>query len=377
MRIAIIASIWISVPPKDFGFGAQEYLAYSIAEGLKKKGHDVSLFASGDSKVTTRLVSISKQQVKDIDFPDTKIKDVFELINLSEAYKNNHQFDIIHNHLLPYGLLFAPLTKTPTVHTLHHKIYPTRADFFLYKQYVSQNFISISQSQRLIMPQLNYISTVYNGIDTSFYKFKDKPSSNYLLYLGRMKQYKGIHTAIHLAKKLHIPLKIAAPLPFKTQSDYEEVMNYWETKIKPNIANNIEYIDAISGSEKTILLQNAKALIFPVEREEPFGMTIIEAMACGTPVIAYDMGATQELLIDKKTGYLVNYRHYKSSLGLLIKKKDSSGLEEAIKHLYSLNQKDYEIMRSNSRKHVEKNFTVEKMVNQYEKIYLNFTIPKR
>jgi hypothetical protein len=117
MKIAIIASIWISVPPQDFGFGAQEYLAYYIAEGMKRKGHDVTLFATADSKTSGTLVSVAEKQVIDIGFPDPKVKDIFELINVSEAYKRADEFDIIHNHLLPYGLLLADWSKTPTVHT--------------------------------------------------------------------------------------------------------------------------------------------------------------------------------------------------------------------------------------------------------------------
>src|SRR5258706_10862829 len=119
MRIGLIASIWISVPPKGFGFGAQEYLAWCIAEGLMKKGHDVTLFATADSKTTAKLVSIAYQQIEDITFPDPRIKDVFEMMNLSEAYKHAADFDIFHNHLLPYGLLFPHFSPTPTVHTLH------------------------------------------------------------------------------------------------------------------------------------------------------------------------------------------------------------------------------------------------------------------
>lgn len=369
MKIAIIASIWISVPPKGFGFGAQEYLAYSIAEGLKKKGHDVTLFATADSHVSTKLVSVSDREIKDIEFPDPKIKDIFELMNLEEAYKISNQFDLIHNHLLPYGLLFSDQSKTPTVHTLHHQIYQTRADIFLYKKYASQNFISISNVQRSIMPELHYISTVYNGIDSSYYSFKNKPSGNYLLYLGRMKQYKGIHTAIQLAKELKLSLKIVSPLPSRFQSDYTEVNEYWESKIKPQLGASVEHIDTVEGNDKIALIQNAKALIFPVEREEPFGMTIIEAMSCGTPVIAYDRGAVPELVIDQKTGYIVHHSQADTDPHWFIAEPDVKGLKKAILKLYSLSELEYNQLRYNSRKHVEQYFTAEKMVENYEKTY--------
>src|SRR5579871_3804963 len=127
MRIALIASVWISLPPKDLGFGAQEYLEYQIVEELVKRGHDVTVFASGDSKIHGKLIPVSDIQVSEMPSIDTKIKDVFELINVANGFEKADQFDIIHNHLLPFGMLFAKLTSTPTVHTLHHEIYKTRS----------------------------------------------------------------------------------------------------------------------------------------------------------------------------------------------------------------------------------------------------------
>lgn len=360
MKIAIIASIWIKVPPQDFGFGAQEYLAYYLVEGLKKKGHDITLFATGDSHVSTRLMSVSEKQICEIDFPDPRIKDAFEMINLSEAYKIGDKFDLIHNHLLPYGLLFAnALRRCPTVHTLHHRIYRDRADIFLYQKYAKQNFVSISNAQRKIIPELNYIATVYNGIDTNYFSFKEKPANDYLFFIGRMKKYKGIHTAIKIAKDMGIKLIIASPMPSKTQHDYKEVMEYWNCEIKPHIGQNVEYIDSVGGKEKVNLLQNAKALIFPIEREEPFGMTVIESMSCGTPVIAFAKGAIPEIVTDNETGYLSRFED------------GEKGLTEKVKLLYSLNEKSYQQLRISSRNQVKSKFDINIMVENYENIYKN------
>lgn len=359
MKIAIVASIWISVPPKGFGFGAQESLAYYIAEGLIKKGHEVTLFASSDSKTNANLVSVSEKQVMDIDFPDPRIKDIFELLNLEEAYKHASSFDIIHNHLLPYGLLFADLSNIPTVHTLHHQIYKTRAEIFLYQRYKNQNYISISDQQRKIMPTLNYISTVYNGIDSNFYSFKKVPDSNYMLFLGRMKKYKGIHTAIQLAKKLGLKLIIASPLPNPKQTDYNEVIQYWNNEIKPYLGKDIQHVDNIGGEDKVSLIQNARVLISPNEREEPFGITLIEAMSCGTPVIAYNKGATSEIVADGKTGFLVNLENDKSV----------ETLKLALEEIYNMDNDKYYVMRQDCREHVKNYFTVETMVENYEKVY--------
>lgn len=370
MKIGIIASIWIKTPPSGYGFGAQEYLAYSIAEGLVKKGHDVTLFASGDSHTSAKLISITPQQVVDIDFPDTRIKDMYELMNLSEGFKPKYNFDIIHNHLLPYGLVFSNISTTPTVHTLHHAIYETKAEIFLYKKYKDANYISISNSQQKIIPDLNYISTVYNGIDTSFYTFKEKPEKDYMLYIGRMKKYKGIHTAIKLSKETGIKLIIAAPMPIITQPDYHEVIEYWENEIKPNLDTGyIEYVGTIHGDEKRSIIQNAKVLLFPVEREEPFGITVIEAMSCGTPVIAYAMGAIPELVLDSKTGLLVNLSDSNLKGEWKIIESSYEGIKNAVGKLYSMPEEEYKNLRLNARKHVESKFTVERMVNKYEEVY--------
>lgn len=368
MKIGLIASIWISVPPKGFGFGAQEYLAWCIAEGLMKKGHDVTLFATADSKTTAKLVSIADQQIEDLTFPDSRIKDVFEMMNLSEAYKHAHDFDIFHNHLLPYGPLFSHFSPTPTVHTLHHRIDKESADIFLYRRYKDQQYVSISNTQRNIVPELHYVDTVYNGVDTNFYTYQEKPKDNYLLYIGRMKKYKGIHSAIAVAKKLGLKLKIASPLPTATQSDYNDVMHYWEHDIKPALNADIEHIGILEGDEKVRLLQDAKVLLVPIEWEEPFGMTMIEAMSCGTPVIAFANGAAPELIVDAKTGYVVN-QFATQSQHSTITTTGLDGLIAATEKIYALSESEYSDMRTASRTHVEHAFSVEKMVDGYEAVY--------
>ncbi len=368
MKIGIVASIWIQVPPPNMGFGAQEYLAYQLVEGLIKKGHEVTLFASGESNTSGKLVSVTDTQVKDIQTDDYKIKDTFEMMNLEEAYKRAADFDIIHNHLLPYGLFFTGFTTTPTVHTLHHQIYKTRGDIYAYLRYKDQNFISISDAQRHIVPQLNYIETVYNGIDQASFSYNETPE-NYLLYIGRIKKYKGIHTAIAVAKQTGMPLKIAGPAPQPSQPDYKEVNPYWEEEIKPHLGGNISYVGAVDGDEKLRLLQNAKALIFPVEREEPFGMTLIEAMSCGTPVIAYAQGASPEIVVDGKTGFLINRNDEDIRGKFQIAQTGTAGLVEAVTNLTALSSESSQTMRRASRKHVEDHFTIQRMVDGYESIY--------
>ncbi len=367
MKIALIGSIWITIPPENFGFGSQEYLQYELVEGLIKKGHDVTLFAASGSKTSAKLVPTAPKQVIDLQPADSRTKETFELMNLSEAFKRAGDFDIIHNHLLPSGLLFPDLVKTPVVHTLHHQIYKT-SEIYMYKKFKSQKFVSISDSQRKIMPELNYVSTVYNGIDTNDYTFNARPKGDYLLYLGRLKRYKGVHTAIELAQKLKIPLKIAFPDPNPSQPDYEEVNEYWLKDIKPQIKDNIEHIGLVQGAEKIKILQNAKALIFPVEREEPFGMSVIEAMSCGAPVIVYGKGALPELVKDAETGFIIK-QNRQDPLNTSIFDAGLAGLEKAVKNIFTMPQAQYAKIRQNCRASVEQNYTISKMVDGYEAVY--------
>jgi glycosyltransferase involved in cell wall biosynthesis len=356
MRIGLIASIWISVPPKYFGFGAQEYLASVLADGLSEKGHSVVLFASGGSATRAALHSVVDQPVSTIPSTDSKLKDMYEILNVSEAISQSSSFDILANHLLPYGLPFAPLTGVPVVHTLHHQVYPTRADHVLYDRYRTQPFVSISDAQRLLYPTLRYIQTVYNGTDTTYYQFEDSPTDEYLTTITRLKPYKGIHTAIEVAHQLGQPLKVAAPLPRPHQPDYDDVMAYWQT-IKSSFRGQAEYLGEVVGVSKVGLLQQAKAFLFPIERDEPFGMTLIEAMACGTPVIAFGRGSVKEIVVDGVTGYVVP-----PSDGV-------PGLVRAMQRLNALTETEYRAMRLACRTRVEQHFSSERMVNEYEKLF--------
>lgn len=363
----MIGSIWITIPPKNFGFGSQEYLQYELIEGLIKKGHDVTLFAAAGAKTKAKLIPTAPSQVIDLQPSDSRTKEAFELMNLTEAFKRAGDFDIIHNHLLPQGLLFPDLVKTPVVHTLHHQVYKV-SEIYMYQAFKSQKFVSISNSQRKIMPELNYVGTVYNGIDTNEYKFNAGHKGDYILYLGRLKRYKGVHTAIELARKTGLQLKIAFPDPNPSQPDFEEVNEYWLNDIKPQIKDNIEHIGMVEGPEKIKIIQNAKALIFPVEREEPFGMSVIEAMSCGTPVIVYGKGAMPELVQDTATGFIIKQNPDDRAVSS-IKETGLPGLEKAVNKIFNMTSSEYTAMRQNCRESVEKEFTVSKMVDGYDAVY--------
>lgn len=353
MNIGLIASIWIRVPPANHGFGAQEYLAALLADGLVAKGHEVTLFAAGDSETQAKLVSVTERPVQALDFPDPKVKDVFELMNVEAAIRRAGEFDVISNHLLPYGLPLAALSPVPVLHTLHHQIYPHRADRFLYEHYRAQPFVSISNALRVIFPSLNYVRTIYNGTDVSLYQYQPKPAGDYLVTMTRLKGYKGIHTAVDVAEQLSQPLKVAAPLPDSHQADYEEVMAYWRT-VEPRFTGSIEYVGGVDGQAKLSLIANAKAFLFPVERDEPFGMTLIEAMACGTPVVAFGRGAVPEIVEDGVTGYLVD-----PAAGV-------AGFTKAVARLLALPSDQYQTMRQAARARVETHFSSTRMIDEYE-----------
>lgn len=355
MRIAQIAPLWASIPPE--GFGGIERVVHELTEELVRRGHEVTLFASGDSKTKAKLipgwpVHLFKEKMYGESIPWEN--NIFNLLNISEAYKRASDFDIIHAHDNEKILscFFTHLVKTPTLITAHNPLpVPQQKDYYaLLTKHQQDNWVTISNAQRRTTDlKLNYVKTIYNGIDVKKFEFNDKPGK-YLVWLGRFTVIKGTHLAIEIAKKTGLPLVIAGRID-ETSWDNRE---YFHKKIKPEIdGRQIKYLGEVN-EEKIKLFSNALALLNPILWEEPFGLTMIEAMACGTPVIAFKRGSVPEIIVDKKTGFIV---------------EDSEEAIEAIKKLK-------EIKRSDCRKHVENNFTTKRMVDEYEKIYRKLTNTK-
>lgn len=337
MRIAQLAPLWEPVPPKTYG--GTELVVHNLCEEFTKRGHDVTLFASGDSTTSANLIPIIPYSMREtgIEFPI-----LYELKSISKVLELFNEFDIIHNHL---GLQLMPFIKfinKPVITTLHGA-FVVEEEKKLYKEYKNMPFISISDSQRFAGPELNYIATVYNGIQIDKYPFQEKPKPDkpYLAFLGRMSVEKGPHLAIKLAKETGQNLIMAGKI-----SDVD--MSFYEEFVLPHIdGEQITFIGELGHKEKVKLLKNASATLHPVTWPEPFGLVMAESMACGTPVLALNQGSIPEVIKDKVTGFIEN------------------DIDALIKHVKDIDKID----RKTCRKHVEENFSVQMMTNGYLSAY--------
>ncbi len=367
MKIAVLASNFIRIPPRPedvpMGYsGAPEQVVYRIVEGLVKKGHDVTLFASGDSQTSARLISVTPKATSKDKLIGIGPHESYEYLLISKCYQmvEKGNFDIIHSHFDKKTAYFAPLVSTPTVSTLHSPLDKIKDIMKEFRD--TQHYISISNSQRDVIPDLNYTDTIYHGLDLSDYPFSDN-SGNYLLFVGRIVPEKGPHVAIEISERLHkklILLGWASKLRLK----------YYLEMIRPYIdSKKIENHGYITRKSLKEYLGKAKILLFPIAWEEPFGLVMTEAMACGTPVVAYARGSVPEVLVDGVTGFIVNYSHEDKRGDWIVKKTGIEGLTEAVERIYSLDSDQYQKMRRACRKHVEEKFTVERMVDGYIKAF--------
>ncbi|MCK5084807.1 MAG: glycosyltransferase family 4 protein [Candidatus Pacebacteria bacterium] len=342
LKIAQIAPLWETIPPKKYG--GIEIMIDKITNELLKRGHEVTLFASGNSKTKAKLRSV---------FP----KSLFEmkvdwyhrsqnLINAANAFSTVNDFDIIHNHTGDNGLLFSEISKTPVLTTLHNVLPGSKqksSDEYITMKYFSRktNFVSISFDQRTHTDiKFNYVDTIYNGINLKDFTFNPKPK-DYLVWLGRIHYGKGLWNAVNAAKISKEKLIIAGNITCETDEEYFQ-------SVKPMIdGKQVKYIGEVGLKKKNELLSNAKAVLFPTIWEEPFGLVMTEAMATGTPVIGFKKGSVPEVIKNGKTGFVV---------------KNDKEMIKAIKKIDKID-------RTECRKHVENNFTIEKMVDGYERVY--------
>ena len=344
LKIAQIAPLWFPIPPKKYG--GTERIIYYLTEGLVKRGHDVTLFASGDSKTSAKLSSVTKKGLikKGISWQDWW----WNSFNHSFAFKKAKKFDIIHCHWTPMGMFFQDFVKTPVLNTFHNIPKKTDQRWTIFRQLQKSNIIFISEKEKKNSPvRFRKEWVIYNGVDTKKFKFKNK-SGNYFLWVGRVCQDKGIENAILAAKKTGIKLLLAGQL----QPMYQD---YFRKKVKPFLNSRIQYIGEKNQKELISLYQNAQALLYPIQWQEPFGLAMAESQACGTPVIAFDRGSVSEVVKNNKTGFVVPFHDKKG-------KKNISGLVKAIKNIDKIKRED-------CRKWVEDNFTQEIMVKNYEKLY--------
>lgn len=289
MKIAVLSPVAWRTPPRKYG--PWEQVSSNITEGLIENGVDVTLFATADSITRGKMESVCDHSYAE--YPDVDPK-VCECLHISNLMELADKFDLIHNNFDFLPLTYSRLIRTPMVTTIHgfssQKILP------VYKKYNDTGYyVSISNSDR--SPELDYIATVYNGVNTDEFTFCQDPD-NYLLFFGRIHPEKGTYESIQIAKRSGRRLIISGLI-----QDQE----YFESKIKPFINDDdIVYVGNSGPEERDKLLGEAYALLHPISFEEPFGLSVAESMVCGTPVIAFNKGAMPELILDRKSGFLVN-----------------------------------------------------------------------
>jgi glycosyltransferase involved in cell wall biosynthesis len=293
MRIGIISPPWFAVPPT--GYGGIEWIVSLLADGLSDDGHDVTLFASGDSRTKATLASVFEEAPSELigrSLPDLR--------HVLAAYERAADFDVINDHSGPLGAALGALVETPVLHTVHGPLNgePGLVYEALGRVAPSVGLISLSLNQRRPQPLLNWAANVPNALDLAHYPCKPH-KGEYLLFLGRMNHEKGAHRAIAVAMELGLPLKLAG----KVREERERA--YFEEFVEPHLADGIEFLGEVNHGMKVELLQNARATLFPIEWEEPFGLVMIESMACGTPVVATRRGAVPEVIEDGRGGVVV------------------------------------------------------------------------
>jgi glycosyltransferase involved in cell wall biosynthesis len=336
MRIAQIAPLYEAVPPKLYG-GTERVVAH-LTNALVGRGHDVTLFASGDSKTDARLVSCRKVALR----LDKELSwDVpAHLSMLAEIRSRARHFDILHFHLDCYHLPFFADMTNRTLTTLHGR-QDVKDLGDIHRYYPNYPVVSISASQRRPLPHLRWIRTVHHGYPKSQYEFSPRPKGDYLAFLGRVSPEKGVDRAIEIAKRAGLPLRIAAKID---SAD----LDYFVAKIEPLLnAPGVEFIGEIGEGEKSAFLGNARAVLFPISWPEPFGLVMIEAMACGTPVIGFNHGSVSEVISNGVTGFIVE------------------SIDEAVRAVQRVRSLD----RAEVRACFERRFSVEVMAQGYEAAY--------
>ena len=366
MRIGLFTTNRTTIPSEPDVIAATADLTGVLADKLVEKGHDVTLYASEGSKTKAKLVDLGLPPTH-LDYALQKegwVKNLslgMKLAYLSSLYKDSSNFDIIHLQTEPIylGMALARLSKTPTIFSAHNAF--NQAEAVIFEHYKDLPVVTISRYQQSIFPYLNYAGMVYDGIEIEKNKFYQEPSGSYMYFIGRLNHDKGISEAIRASEELKIDLKIAG-------AGNQEII---DELITPHLSQSITSVGILNRQNQGWQdnYGNAKVTLFPIQWDEPFGLVMIESMACGTPVIAFARGSTPEVIIDGQTGFLVNPSPQENRGNFIIKKTGFEGLCEAINHLYSMPQQEYLQMRMNSRRHVEENFTADKMVNGYEAIY--------
>ncbi len=333
----MISPLFESVPPQLYG--GTERVVSNLCEGLIALGVDVVLFASGDSKIQVKLVPVVEEALRLHATPGVDpVAHHFRMLSL--VAKQADRFDVIHNHHDYWILPLSRMVSTPVLTTLHGRMDRTEIQS-AFLEYPDVNYVAISHAQRGWVPQLNWVRTIYHGLKLGDFEYQESPGK-YLAFLGRISPEKRPDLAIELARQAGIPLKIAAKI------EGAEAKQYFDQKVRPYVDGHwVEYLGEISEKEKSEFLGNALALVFPIDWPEPFGLVMIEALACGTPVLARPFGSVPEILENGVTGY----SHSKVSV------------------LAKLAKKIPALSRRGCRDWVESRFSVQRMAEEYLHVY--------
>lgn len=345
-----------TTPPPEGIIYAPMDIARAVSEGLAKKGHLVDFYGpEGTNIKVNKVVSFGLKALKQkegeeiLKGPNLGNAEVNKIFNLWDQYliarmfeeAEKGKYDLLHVHPVDRALPLAlSHPKIPVFYTLHDPIYPWRSEIFSMFSSSNQYYISISDAQRGPAPNLNYAATIYNGVNLNEFPFSDK-YDDYLLFSGRIQPEKGVAEAVEVAQKNGDKLLIIGP-PVTGE--------YWDKRIAPYLNKKIQYLGFIPREQLFKYYQRAKATLVPIQWEEPFGLVMIESMACGTPVIAFRRGSVSEVIIDKKTGFI-------------IENNDIEAMAEAVKKVHRIKRKD-------CREHVEKNFSLQRTVERYEEEFL-------
>ena len=330
MRIAMLSPIAWRTPPHHYG--PWESVASLLTEGLVSRGHDVTLFATADSQTGGKLHAVCPRGYEE---DRSLMPKVWECLHISELFEHADAYDLIHNHFDFLPLTYSGMTTTPIVTTIHG--FSSPGILPVYKKYNGKAYyVSISDADR--SPDLDYIKTIYHGIDLRQFDFQSEPD-DYLLFFGRIHHDKGAREAIEIAKACNKKLVLAGIIQDE---------DYYHQHVEPHLENDdIVYVGSADPVQRNRLLGKASALLHPINFNEPFGLSVIESMACGTPVIAFNKGSMPELIEDSKNGFLVKL------------------LDEAIDAVARIK----EIDRAYCRRHVEQYFTIDRMIEEYIQVY--------
>ena len=363
MRIAMISPPHNPIPGNKDIIWAPGLVINSLVEGLVKRGHHVTLFAPADSKTSAKLESSGLNSIA-LDYPDLRQKDrlkfdqlyaQYDLMRIYDVAEQSGEFDIIHAHDLRRLMYFSDFIKTPIAYTFHgipNKDLVDKIDKMRFEKFKHNSHIIVAARTQIDKKYMNVSGVVPHGIDPEKFAFNPMPKEKKLLFTGRLIEFKRPDIALSIAKNLGAKIIIAGNV-----GDTDADKLYFDQKIKPLLDEpNVEYRKYVPYEDMPKLYAEAYAMLMPNVSGEPFGYVTIESQACGTPVIGFASGATPELVQNRKTGFVV-------------RAGDEKAMTKAARIILNMPEEKYQTMRKRCREHVEKNFTVEKMVNGYEEIY--------